>query len=87
MGQNDEFIKNLSQRCKTRFGEVLVDFMAEYNLNSLKDADEKQFREYIDKLDQRELLAQRSNPYTNLTKSKVGLKECLRIEKEREKEK
>lgn len=89
MGKNDEFIKNLSQRCKTRFGEVLVDFMEEYNLNSLKDADVKQFREYIDKLDQRDLLAaQRSNPYTNSTKPKVGLKECLHIEKDkREKEK
>lgn len=89
MGKNDEFIKNLSQRCKTRFGEVLVAFMEEYNLNSLKDADENQFKEYIDKLDQRYLLAaQRHNPNTNSTKPKVGLKECLIVEKDkREKEK
>jgi len=44
--QKDRFIKVIS-KSSSRYGDKLLDFMEQYKLNGLKDANAKQLEEYI----------------------------------------
>ena len=50
--QTDRLIKIIS-RSSSRYGDKLLDFMDQYKLNGLKDANAKQLEEYIKKNDLR----------------------------------
>lgn len=50
--KTDRLIKIIS-RSSSRYGDKLLDFMDQYKLNGLKDANAKQLEEYIKKNDLR----------------------------------